>query len=51
MSNKAEQALNVIEQHIGDLDEIGAISVINHIMSEWDIDLSDMMFWDKEENN
>lgn len=34
MSNKAEQALNVIEQHIGDLDEIGAISVINHIMSK-----------------
>lgn len=48
MSNKAEQALNVIEQYIDDLDEIGAISVINHIMSQWDIDLSD---WGRDEDN
>ncbi len=49
MTNKAEQALNVIQQHIGDLDENGAICVINHIMSELNIDLSKMMFWDSEE--
>jgi len=48
MESKAKQALNVIEQHIGDLDEIGAISVIDHIMSQWDIDLSD---WDRDEDN
>lgn len=40
MSNKSEQALNVIEPYIGDLDEIGAITVINWILHEWDIDLS-----------
>ena len=40
MSNKSEQALNVIEPYIGDLDEIGATTVINWILAEWDIDLS-----------
>ena len=40
MSNSAEQALNVIEQYIGDLDEIGAITVIDRLLAEWDIDLS-----------
>lgn len=51
MSNKAEQALNVIEQHFGDLDEIGARLVINHIMSEWGVLLSRIMFKDHEEDN
>lgn len=41
MSKKSQQALFLIEQHLGDVDEVGAIAIIDRLLSEWDIDLTD----------